>query len=81
MNPTVPGSTGSKISSSEDDSKIDLLDSAAAIKKKLKNAFCEPWNIADNGVLCFCKLVIFPLALKGEQFVIQQPEQDEGNAE
>ena len=30
------------------------------IKKKLKKAFCEPGNIIDNGVLSFCKFVIFP---------------------
>ncbi|CAB4066639.1 YARS [Lepeophtheirus salmonis] len=36
MNPMVPGLTGSKMSSSEEDSKIDLLDAPAAIKKKLK---------------------------------------------
>lgn len=50
--------TGAKMSSSEAESKIDLLDSAADIKKKLKKAFCEPGNIADNGVLSFCKVNI-----------------------
>merc|ERR1712020_69585 len=40
MNPMVPGLQGSKMSSSEEDSKIDLLDSAASLKKKLKKAFC-----------------------------------------
>ena len=44
------------MSSSEADSKIDLLDTAANIKKKLKKAFCEPGNIADNGLLSFCKV-------------------------
>jgi tyrosyl-tRNA synthetase len=44
------------MSSSEEDSKIDLLDSAASLKKKLKKAFCEPGNIVDNGVLSFCKV-------------------------
>ena len=58
MNPMVPGLTGAKMSSSEAESKIDLLDSAADIKKKLKKAFCEPGNIADNGVLSFCKVNI-----------------------
>ena len=33
---------GAKMSSSEEDSKIDLLDPPAALKKKLKKAFCEP---------------------------------------
>ena len=50
------GLTGAKMSSSEEDSKIDLLDSAASVKKKLKKAFCEPGNITDNGVLSFCKV-------------------------
>ena len=81
MNPMVPGLTGSKMSSSEEDSKIDLLDSAAAVKKKLKKAFCEPGNIADNGVLSFCKFVIFPVALKGEKFKIERPDAHGGNVE
>jgi len=61
MNPMVPGLQGAKMSSSEEDSKIDLLDSAAQVKKKLKKAFCEPGNIENNGVLSFCKYVIYPL--------------------
>ncbi|XP_056267996.1 tyrosine--tRNA ligase, cytoplasmic [Pseudoliparis swirei] len=61
MNPMVPGLTGAKMSSSEEDSKIDLVDSAAEVKKKLKKAFCEPGNIQNNGVLSFVKSVAFPL--------------------
>jgi len=80
MNPMVPGLTGAKMSSSEEDSKIDLLDSAAAVKKKLKKAFCEPGNIADNGVLSFCKYVIFPVALKGEKFTISRSPENGGDA-
>lgn len=49
------------MSSSEEDSKIDLLDPPAAVKKKLKKAFCEPGNIEDNGVLAFAKHVLFSL--------------------
>jgi len=79
MNPMVPGLTGAKMSSSEADSKIDLLDSPSDIKKKLKKAFCEPGNIADNGVLSFCKYVVFPVALKGEKFTINRPEQHGGD--
>lgn len=62
MNPMVPGLTGGKMSSSEEDSKIDLLDPPAVVKKKLRKAFCEPGNITDNGVLSFVKHVIFPLS-------------------
>ena len=60
--PTVPGLTGGKMSASEEDSKIDLLDTPAQVKKKLKKAFCEPGNIAENGILSFCKHVLFPLS-------------------
>ncbi|KAF6034101.1 YARS [Bugula neritina] len=59
MNPMVPGLAGAKMSSSDDSSKIDLLDSAAQVKKKLKMAFCEPGNVTDNGVLAFVKHVLF----------------------
>ena len=54
------------MSSSEEDSKIDLLDAPDAVKKKLKKAFCEPGNIADNGVLAFAKHVVFSL-LKSDE--------------
>merc|ERR1711976_1045834 len=53
MNPMVPGLQGAKMSSSDVDSKIDLLDPPSVLKKKLKKAFYEPGNIADNGVLTF----------------------------
>ncbi|XP_028157508.1 tyrosine--tRNA ligase, cytoplasmic [Ostrinia furnacalis] len=70
MNPMVPGLTGGKMSASEEDSKIDLLDNPANVKKKLKKAFCEPGNITDNGVLSFTKHVIFPLMKPEESFKI-----------
>ncbi|XP_019617344.1 PREDICTED: tyrosine--tRNA ligase, cytoplasmic-like [Branchiostoma belcheri] len=74
MNPMVPGLTGSKMSSSEEDSKIDLLDAASAVKKKLKKAFCEPGNVTDNGVLSFVKFVLLPLSENGEFTVERKPE-------
>lgn len=58
------------MSSSEEDSKIDLLDNAATIKKKLKKAFCEPGNVVDNGILAFSKHVIFPLMKEGEKYLV-----------
>ena len=54
------------MSSSEEDSKIDLLDSPADVKKKLKKAFCEPGNVTDNGILAFSKHVLFNLFKDGE---------------
>lgn len=65
----VPGLAGGKMSSSIEDSKIDLLDSESVVKKKLKKAFCEPGNIEDNGVLSFVKHVVFSLLDKDEGLI------------
>lgn len=61
MNPMVPGLTGAKMSSSDVDSKIDLLDDPKTLRKKIAKAFCEEGNITDNGILSFCKFVLFPI--------------------
>ena len=61
----VPGLAGGKMSASLEESIIEVLDSPAVIKKKLKKAFCEPGNLVDNGVLAYVKFIIFPL-LKNE---------------
>ncbi|KAL3315534.1 hypothetical protein Ciccas_005836 [Cichlidogyrus casuarinus] len=63
MNPMVPGLSGSKMSSSEANSKIDMLDSEEVLRKKLDGAQCAPGVSANdgNGVLCFLKYVVFPL--------------------
>lgn len=79
MNPMVPGLAGGKMSSSEEDSKIDLIDSPADVKKKLKRAFCEPGNIQDNGLLSFVKHVLFSLFKDGEGFEICRKEEFGGN--
>ncbi|XP_015667133.1 tyrosine--tRNA ligase, cytoplasmic [Protobothrops mucrosquamatus] len=76
MNPMVPGLTGTKMSSSEEESKIDLLDRKEDVKKKLKKAFCEPGNVENNGVLSFVKHVLFPLR---SEFVILRDEKWGGN--
>lgn len=79
MNPMVPGLTGGKMSSSEEDSKIEFLDSPASLKKKLNKAFCEPGNVTENGVLAFVKQVLFPL--NGNKFLISRPAEFGGDKE
>lgn len=74
MNPMVPGLMGSKMSSSVEDSKIDLLDDAATVARKVKKAFCEEGNVADNGLLSFAKMVLFPLYDGKKPFTINRPE-------
>ncbi|KAJ3070665.1 hypothetical protein HDU98_006309, partial [Podochytrium sp. JEL0797] len=81
MNVMLGGLSGSKMSSSEPDSKIDLLDDEKVIRKKLAKAFCEEGNVDDNPILSFLKIVIFPLmSLKGEHtFIIRRNEKFGGD--
>ncbi|XGW21584.1 hypothetical protein V3C99_004497 [Haemonchus contortus] len=60
MNPMVPGLTGSKMSSSEVDSKIDLLDSRDVVERKILGAAC-PKQEDDNGILAFFNYVLIPI--------------------
>lgn len=64
MNPMVPGLTGGKMSSSEADSKIDLLDSSEDVERKLSGASCDP-STPDNGVMAFVNYVVCPI-LEGQ---------------
>lgn len=50
------------MSSSDPNSKIDLLDTPDVIRKKLKAAFCEEGNIEENGVLAFVGAVLIPIS-------------------
>ncbi|KAJ2719944.1 Tyrosine--tRNA ligase cytoplasmic [Coemansia sp. Benny D115] len=82
MNPMVPGLQGAKMSASDPDSKIDLLDDEKLVLKKLKKAFCEEGNVENNGVLSFAQHVLFPtrqLQRGQAEFVITRPEQYGGN--
>lgn len=75
MNPMVPGLQGGKMSASDPDSKIDLLDTPDIVKKKLKKAFAPPTEVEGNGVLSFAEFVLLPAGhLKyGEQkFVVER---------
>ena len=61
MNPMVPGLTGDKMSASDVNSKIDLLDTPAEVKKKINKAFCKPGLVEGNGLLAFIKMVLLPI--------------------
>jgi tyrosyl-tRNA synthetase len=50
------------MSSSDPNSKIDFLDSPEAVRKKIKLAFCEEGNIAENGILAFVQVVLIPIS-------------------
>ena len=83
MNPMIGGlSEGGKMSSSDENSKIDLLDDEKTVKKKLNKGFCEVGNVDDNFFLDFARLVVFPLLdEESKPFVIDRPEKFGGSIE
>nr|POE93381.1 tyrosine--trna ligase, cytoplasmic [Quercus suber] len=61
MNPLIPGlQAGGKMSSSDPDSKIDIIDTPEVVTKKFNKAFCEPKTVEGNGVLSFVQYVLLP---------------------
>ncbi|OUM55441.1 hypothetical protein BVG19_g4981 [[Candida] boidinii] len=80
MNPMVPGlAQGGKMSASDPNSKIDILEEPKIVKKKINTAFCAPGNVEENGLLSFIEYVVAPIyELKnGEnkfEFSIDRPE-------
>ncbi|PQE18712.1 hypothetical protein CJF30_00009718 [Rutstroemia sp. NJR-2017a BBW] len=81
MNTMVPGlGEAAKMSASDADSKIDLLDDPKAVEKKLKKAKCVPKEVEGNGVIAFVEHVIFrALALKSggtPKFVVERREEE-----
>ncbi len=79
MNPMVPGLAGGKMSASDPDSKIDILDTADAVRKKLRKAFAKPGDLQDNGIVSFVEYVLLPLsALRSSggkgSFIVPQKE-------
>lgn len=69
-----------KMSSSNKDSKIDLLDSKNQLKAKINKAYCFPGDINDNCLLEMLENLIFPiLTIKGLNFVIERKEEYGGN--
>ncbi len=83
MNPMVPGLAGGKMSSSEPDSKIDVLDTPDVVTRKLKKAHAAPKEIEGNGLISFVEHVLLPVsALKtaGQpKFVVERRPQKQEN--
>lgn len=81
MNRMVPGLTqGGKMSASDPNSKIDLLEEPKAVKKKINSAFAAPGVVEGNGLISFIEYVVFPIFELREgdgnaTFRIDRPEQ------
>ena len=82
MFPLIPGLVaGGKMSSSIEGSKIDLMDSEEAVKKKVNKAHCVAGD-KENGLLPFLKHVVMVVKKdNNEKFVIERPEKFGGNIE
>jgi len=73
MNPLLPGLIGKKMSSSNEDSKIDFLDNEETIKKKMNKAEFVEGN-ADNGIMAFLEYFLMVVKKdKNEKFVVERP--------
>jgi len=81
LNPIIRGLTGEKMSSSDKGSKIDVMDSAEDVAKKIKKADCAPGDV-KNGVMALLKYFIFIIKEDaGEKFVIKRPDKFGGDVE
>jgi tyrosyl-tRNA synthetase len=79
MNPLIPGLVGKKMSSSDERTKIDLLDDEEAIKKKVNSADCVEGD-PDNGVMAFLKYVIMTIKHdKKQKFVVKRDKKFGGD--
>ncbi|KAL2057205.1 hypothetical protein ABVK25_002258 [Lepraria finkii] len=80
MNPMVPGLAGGKMSSSDPDSKIDVLETADGVRKKLKKAHAAPKEVEGNGIISFVEYVLLPVsALKSGgqgKFSVERKEEE-----
>ena len=86
MGPMVPGLAGGKMSSSEPDSKIDVLDPAEVVARKLKKAQAAPKEVDGNGVISFVEYVLLPVSeLKNDggepRFVVERRPKKTENGE
>ena len=67
-----------KMSKSNPDSAVFMLDSPKDVKRKINKAYCPPKDIEENPILEYCKYIIFELT---ESFKIERPEEYGGNVE
>ena len=62
MNPMVPGLAGGKMSASDPDSKIDILDTEQTVRKKIRKAYAAAQELDGNGMISFVEYVLLPVS-------------------
>lgn len=65
-----------KMSKSDPDSSIFMLDSPIDVKRKINKAYCPPNQINENPILEYCKYIIFELI---DVFEVERPQKYGGN--
>ncbi len=79
INPMIRGLVGVKMSSSVENSKIDLLNDEEIVKNKINKAECAEGD-PNNGIMALLQYLIFVLkSQKGEKFSIERPAKFGGN--
>ncbi|KAK6464224.1 tRNA synthetases class I-domain-containing protein [Scheffersomyces coipomensis] len=62
MNHMIPGlGQGGKMSASDPNSKIDIIEDPKVVRKKVNSAYCAPGDIKDNGLIAFLEFVVQPI--------------------
>src|SRR3989338_3159356 len=80
MTPMLPGLTGDKMSSSIEQSKVDILASKEEIKARIGKAYCPEGEVMNNSVLGFFRYVIMVLNQDNNKpLLIKRPEKFGGN--
>jgi len=67
-----------KMSKSNPDTSIFMLDSPEDVKRKINKAYCPPKQVNENPVLEYCKYIIFELT---DVFKVKRPEKYGGDIE
>lgn len=69
-----------KMSSSNEKTKIDLLDGNGSIRKKIRAAYCLPGDDEDNCLMVILEKVLFRIMEhRGEPFIISRKEEHGGD--
>jgi len=78
--PLLSGLLEDKMSSSIEESKVNLTDDPETVAEKIDGAYCPAGELADNGVLEYLEHLVFPiLAERDEQFVVDRPDEYGGD--
>lgn len=67
FSPLLPSLLGGKMSSSEENSIIDCLDSKQVLEKKINKARCPAKILDGNSVIALLKMIIFPWLVRNNK--------------